>query len=377
MPPSESVLGKLIYSPGSRSLNEGSLSVDEKHSDGRIQLNYHNLFGLMQGEATNKYFSDQNLRSLIISGNTFAGQGKFTSHQLGDNTSKFEYFRYSISGIMHMNIFGINFVGSDISVFMGIATEDLCQKWTSVSTFYPFARNHDDIHDVGQEPYRYSEQAQEAMRHALRLRYALLRYFYTQLYLVSVNGGTFWKPLFFKFPEEAHAYDDIERNIMIGPSIKFFPMIDNSSDTSQSFIMPAGRWCNIINYEFLTMSKLSDVSLPTTASILNLHFKPGRIIPVQRDAESVKVNTTVDLEDMAMGLMVNPVGKNKASGEFYADDGVSENSSEYTHIFINFSYNGSAANMTFDRVSASYTTKEYTKLKIIEIFGLTLATYIS
>ena len=80
MPPGESVLGKLIYSPGSRSLNEKSLSVDGKHSDGGIQLNYHSLFGLMQGEVTCKYFSDQNLRSLIISRSTFAGQGKFTSH---------------------------------------------------------------------------------------------------------------------------------------------------------------------------------------------------------------------------------------------------------------------------------------------------------
>ena len=207
------------------------------------------------------------------------------------------------------------------------------------------------------------------MRHALRWRYALLRYFYTQLYLVSVNGGTFWKPLFFEFPDEAHAYDDIERNVMIGPSIKFSPMIGNSSDTSQSFIMPAGRWCNIINYEFLTASKISDVSMATTSSSLNLHLRPGHIIPIQRDAELAKVNTTVDLEDMTMGLMINPVGENMANGEFYADDGVSEYPSEYTHITIDFVYDGSAAKMIFNKVSSGYTTKEYTKLKTIEIVG--------
>ena len=125
VPPGESVLGKLIYSPGSRSLNEGSLSVDGKHSDGWTQLNYHSLFGLMQGEAMHKYFSDKNLRSLIISRSTFAGQGKFTSHWLGDNNSTFDYLKYSISGIMNMNIFGINFAGADICGFRNLATEDL------------------------------------------------------------------------------------------------------------------------------------------------------------------------------------------------------------------------------------------------------------
>ena len=125
VPPGESVLGKLIYSPGSRNLNEKSLSVDGQHSDGGIQLNYHSLFGLMQGETTHRYFSDQNLRSLIISRSTFAGQGKFTSHWLGDNDSTFDFLKYSISGIMNMNIFGINFVGADICGFRNVATEDL------------------------------------------------------------------------------------------------------------------------------------------------------------------------------------------------------------------------------------------------------------
>ena len=68
----------------------------------------------MQGEATYKYYSDQNLRPFILSRSTFAGQGKYTSHWLGDNYSNFDYIKYSISGIMNMNIFGINFVGADI-----------------------------------------------------------------------------------------------------------------------------------------------------------------------------------------------------------------------------------------------------------------------
>ena len=138
---------------------------------------------------------------------------------------------------------------------------------------------------------------------------------------------------------------------------------------THSFIMPGGRWCNIITYEYVTVSNLSDVTLPTDASSLNLHLRPGHIIPLQRDAEEAKVNTTVDLNNMPMGLMINPLVDSKASGEFYADDGVSENPDRYTHIKLDFEYDGNAANITFNQISNNYTGAEYTKLKTIEIVG--------
>ena len=305
-----------------------------------------------------------------MSRSTFAGQGKFISHWFGGNYSKFDNIKYSISGIMSMNVFGINLVGADICGNLNQTTEDLCLRWMKVGAFYPLARGHDDLTDfIGKES---SKNTSSAMRYVLRWRYALLRYFYTQMYLSSENGGTFWRPLFFEFPEEAHAYNDIERNIMIGPSIKFSPMIDNSSDKSQFFIMPAGRWCNIINYEFVTNSGLSNVSLPTSGSSLNLHLRPGHIIPLQRDAELLKVNTTKDLENMPMGLIINPDQSIKAHGEFYADDGISENPNQITHITFDFNLNEDIAYLTFTHHKADFTSAEYIKLKTIEIVGADL-----
>ena len=35
-------------------------------------------------------------------------------HWLGDNQRTFESMKYSISGIMNMNMFGIPFVGADV-----------------------------------------------------------------------------------------------------------------------------------------------------------------------------------------------------------------------------------------------------------------------
>lgn len=114
VPSQVSLKNKLVYQPGGGDIEEKCLSIDGVHSDGQTELNYHSLFGLMQGIATNKYFTDNKKRALIISRSTFAGQGKYTSHWNGDNESTWDYLRLGNNAVLNMNLYGINFNGNDI-----------------------------------------------------------------------------------------------------------------------------------------------------------------------------------------------------------------------------------------------------------------------
>jgi len=120
-------------------------------------------------------------------------------------------------------------------------------RWTQLGAFYPFMRNHNALNSqVGrgrqgrlcpgercflcqpwlapncqvswgegtghchprsqvlpplpppqpQEPYRFSETAQQAMRKAFTLRYVLLPYLYTLFHRAHVRGETVARPLF-------------------------------------------------------------------------------------------------------------------------------------------------------------------------------------
>jgi len=145
---------KLKYIPTGRNLEDGAIALDAVHSDGSTELDVHSLYGTQQTEATSKYFKNTlKKRPMIISRSNFAGQGKFGSRTLGDNFSTGHYMGYSTTGVMASNIAGVPLAGADICGYNGDSNADLCTRWYTVGSFYPFSRNHNARDAADQEPY--------------------------------------------------------------------------------------------------------------------------------------------------------------------------------------------------------------------------------
>jgi len=155
------------------------------------------------------------------------------------------------------------------------------------------------------------------------MKYSLIRYYYTQLWKVSSpdhNVATFFKPMFFEFPEDGETKNDIERNIMLGESLKLSPMINPENNANEEFYFPAGQWCNIFDGKCETGG--TKVNLNTQRNHLNLHLRAGHIIPYQR-AAMFNILKTYDLKDVHTDLYVNLDTEKKASGWIRFDDGES------------------------------------------------------
>lgn len=138
----------------------------------------------------------------------------------------------SVKNIYEYQLFGLPFMGCDLCGFNGDAVADLCARWHQVGTLMPFARNHNQNATTGQEPFRFnwSLNANVSDNHnltytdlistAIKNRYTLIRYFYSQFWAINEFGGSFFKPLFFEFGDDPTAYQVIEKNILVGNALK-------------------------------------------------------------------------------------------------------------------------------------------------------------
>ena len=93
--------------------------------------------------------------------------------------------QYSVAGIYLYNVFGYPLTGADICGFIGDTTPELCTRWTTLGAFYPFSRNHNMPNTRAQEPYTFDETTVSIMREAIRMKYQIMRYYYTQMWLAS------------------------------------------------------------------------------------------------------------------------------------------------------------------------------------------------
>lgn len=310
LPFETSVLNKIIYTPGDVDLEEHSISLDGLHYDGHNELDHHSLFGYLQGKATSKYFTEvKKKRPFIISRNTFPGSGHYVSHWNGDNFATWDMLKYSIIGTMNMNFFGVPLTGSDICGFMLDTNEDLCEKWTVLGAFYPFSRNHNALGAINQEPFFWSNKTSANMKQAVQMKYSLLRYYYTQFWQIYSPYhpiSTFFKPMFFEFPASELAYDDIERNIMLGQAIKLSPNLHpyQPNVTEEEFFFPKGNWCNLFDLKCIHKTEDGYSSLEIDPSHLNLHLREGWIIPFQ---DSIRFNdlNVYQLIDDSTDLIIN------------------------------------------------------------------------
>ncbi|XP_003786123.1 lysosomal alpha-glucosidase [Otolemur garnettii] len=322
------------YVPGviGGSLHDATMCASS-HQFLSTHYNLHNLYGLTEAIASHRALVEtRGTRPFIISRSTFAGHGQYAGHWTGDVSSTWEDLSSSVSEILLFNLLGVPLVGADICGFMGNTSEELCVRWTQLGAFYPFMRNHNNLYNMPQEPYRFSEPAQQAMRKAFALRYALLPYLYTLFYKAHVNGETVARPLFLEFPEDLHTWT-VDRQLLWGEALLITPVLE-AGKTEVTGYFPSGTWYDLQTVPVQAFGSLPPsppvslrpsihsqgqwVTLPAPLDTINLHLRAGYIIPLQGPGL-----TTRESRKQPVTLVTALTNSGEAQGELFWDDGES------------------------------------------------------
>ena len=323
---------QLSYIPGyidnTNVLIAGSLSLNAITYNNERLYNNKPLLSVYQCKQTYNYLKRKlpHKRPFILTRANSLGTGNYAFHWLGDNFSKNDYIKYSISGIFNYNIFGIPLTGADICGFNNNADGKLCARWYNVGAFYPFSRNHNSRSAKDQYPWTFGQNFENIIKKDIMVRYSLIRYFYSQLFLVSLNEkGAFFKPVMFEYPLDKNSYDDIESKIMLGEALLLCAFFENH-EKNKTFIFPNSNFnmypsgYAVVNYtnESNYSNKLRK-SLSGKLNELHLFMRGGYIIPMQDTFDNYVMNTYY-LRQQKINLIINPDHEGYSKGTIFFDN---------------------------------------------------------
>ncbi|XP_063298679.1 sucrase-isomaltase, intestinal [Pelobates fuscus] len=332
------ILNKPPYMPELESRHMGlphkTICMDSYQTlpDGTPVRHYdvHNLYGWSHAKPT--YDVLRNItgqRGIVVTRSTYPTVGQWVGHWLGDNTAAWNQVDKSIIGMMEFSLFGISYTGADICGFFGNTTYDLCARWTQLGAFYPYARNHNGIDYMRQDPVSFDDKFKNMAKNVITIRYRLLPYLYTLMFEAHTQGTTVIRPLLHEFTSDRETWD-VFQQFLWGPAFLISAVVDEGA-TSVKAYLPNTKW-----YNYHTGIQVNErgqwVNLSAPWDHINLHVRGGYIIPWQEPA-----NNTFYSRQKFMGLIVALDDNAKANGNLFWDDGTSIDSIEngkYLHALF-------------------------------------------
>jgi hypothetical protein len=163
-------------------------------------------------------------RGLLLSRYAGLGSQRYPAGFSGDTHSTWESLAFQPWFTATAVNVGFPWWSHDIGGFMqGVRDPELFIRWLQLGVFSPFVRLHSGKRIFNtKEPASFGKVAEPVIGHWLRLRHRLIPYIYTEQQRQSCLEGSFIRPIYYDYPEEAAAYGQpnqylFGRDLMVCP----------------------------------------------------------------------------------------------------------------------------------------------------------------
>ncbi len=198
----------------------------------------HNAYGFLYNrcvyEAAEKYSANG---PFLFSRVAWTGCQRYNSQWGGDPQADWEGMIGNIRGGLSWGLSGGPFYATDVGGFYKDTRDDaLYVRWAQAAVFSAHYR----LHGIGpREPWSYSNDANQAVMSALKLRYRLQAYLQNAMRQAVEISIPVQRPMVLAFPNEKQSWA-FENQFMFGEDLLVVPCFEATGDIE--FYLPDGEW---------------------------------------------------------------------------------------------------------------------------------------
>jgi len=258
-------------------------------------------------------------RPLIFSRYGGIGAGRHCVGFSGDTYSVWESLQYQprFTATASNVLFG--YWSHDIGGHMpGPIEPELYTRWIQFGVYSPILRTHTSKDPAAERrAWAYPEPYSDIMADALRLRYELVPYIYTEARRCCDTGVSLCRPMYYEWPEAAAAYRCPDQ-YMFGDLMLVAPVLHAASPENElaevRVWLPEGRWFDTARGVFEDGGKF--VRRHYLASEIPVFVRPGAVAPGQAETQRL-------LPGPYRQLVLTAWPGGDGAYELYEDDGIS------------------------------------------------------
>lgn len=216
---------------------------------------------------------------------------------------------------------GLAFAGADVGGFFENPDPELMVRWYQAGAHQPFFRAHAHLDTKRREPWLFGDEAMGQLRAAVRERYALLPYWYTVFEEAERQGTPVMRPMFFEFPEQEGTFGE-QSQWMAGGALLVRPVMDKGANQVTVQFPGNTRWYGfrdgargLVYSGAQAGSKVVDAPI----DVVPVFQRGGTIVP--RQERPRRCSAMMSRDPFTLVAALDEEGQ--ASGELYADDGIS------------------------------------------------------
>ena len=259
--------------------------------------------------------SISNERVWSINRNYYLGAARYGyAEWSGDITTGFQSMAYQRRRMIAALNLGESAWSMDIGGFAGHPTSENYARWMQFGALIPIFRLHGSLNEKRQ-PWVYGPVAEAAARKAVRLRYDLMPYIYSNARVAFETGIGIVRPLFWVFPGDDRCSEQTNA-WMFGDALLASPIVERNLPLHK-FYLPSGTWFDYFSGKVLEGGRDVAVSPDSTNwQDMPLYVRAGSILATQPAEQGNELSPPTPLV-----LDIFPSSTRAASFLAYDDDG--------------------------------------------------------